>query len=213
MATNQNQLNSLYNIARTIIGTINSNPINDDSKLNVRLVAELVRHKLNRLHQEYIEAHKFEQPDPSLLTPICLSLVETNKSLCPPVVSCEVVFTAKLPKFLTRLNQPIITFIGHPDTQQRFIEGDRPRNKRFSSTDSYFYKIIGDTIYVDRPKKSLLCTALIIGIPADPSITNPDCIEFTPYPTRPEFISQVISEIIREYRESPTDVLNNDQNN
>lgn len=208
-----NNLNSLYNIARTIIGVINNSPIADDSKLNVRLVAELVKNKLTRIHQEYIEAHKYEPIDTTLLTPICLSLEERNKSLCPPVISCETVFAAKLPKFLTRLNVPIITFVGHPDTRTSFIQGDRPQNSRFKNNLSYYYKIIGDTIYIDRPKKSLLCTALIIGIPADPTTTNPDCIEFTPYPTRQEFIDIAINEIIRIYQQTPVDILNNDQPN
>lgn len=205
--------NSLYNIARTIIGVINNSPISDDSKLNVRLVAELVKNKLTRIHQEYIEAHKYEPIDTTLLTPICLSLEERNKSLCPPVISCETVFAAKLPKFLTRLNVPIITFVGHPDTKTQFIQGDRPSSSRFKNSDSYYYKIIGDTIYIDRPKKSLLCTALVIGIPADPTTTNPDCIEFTPYPTRQEFIDIAINEIIRIYQQTPVDILNNDQPN
>lgn len=213
-----NNLNSLYNIARTIIGVINNSPIGDDSKLNVRLVAELVKNKLTRIHQEYIEAHKYEPIDTTLLTPICLSLEERNKSLCPPVISCETVFAAKLPKFLTRLNVPIITFVGHPDTRTSFIQGDRPvkdnaTTTRFKNSNSYYYKIIGDTIYIDRPKKSLLCTALIIGIPADPTTTNPDCIEFTPYPTRQEFIDIAINEIIRIYQATPIDITNNDQPN
>ena len=200
---------SLYDIARTAIGTLTN--ITDDTRLNVRLVAELIKNKLVELHQDYIREHQFDPIDPSLLTPICLNLEERNKSLCPSIISCEKVFAAKLPKFFTRVNQPIITFVGHPDTQLSFFQGNRPSNQRFSSPNSYFYQIIGDTIYIDRPKKSLLCTALVIGIPADPTITNPDCIEYTPYPTKQEFIAKAILYIQQTYGQTPVDITNNDQ--
>ncbi len=196
---------SLIGMAQTVIGIISkSHPVSDDYPISDRLVAEAIRKEIDILNHQYIEQQKYEPIDQTLLTPICISLSEKNASECPCVTSCKTLFVGNLPTFTSKLGLPIITYIGHPDitdTSTTFIAGKRPASiTRFSNQNNeYYYQIIGNKIYIDRPKKSLLCSILIIGHVSDSSALTEQCLELEAYPALPHIRAMAITNVIAKF--------------
>lgn len=173
MATHEN---SIYAQALRVIADLTGGKTTDDSRYSVRRVMRF----LNEAYGQVVGAmlsQRGAQIDPQLLKAFCITLTEADAAACGCPVGCRVL-SGELPRFMMRGGKPAITFIGTEDRYEAF-EFRSPSligmgiSGRFSGGGNrHGYYIERGTLFVFPPADSIICSALVIGVPESITATS-----------------------------------------